>query len=306
MTLRDDLGRAVTFPFPVRRIVSLAPTATENLFAIGAGALVVGATTADDYPPAAKRLPRIGNFYQPSVERIRALRPDLVIVESATANRAAMDNLQARLKRPVFTQKSLRYADVPRHLEQLGRITGKTAGAARAAAGMNAKAAQVARRIAGKRPVTVFIQIEESPLYAVGPGSFMDDLIRRAGGTNIVRGDNPFPIYSREALLAADPNFYIITVPVVPSGPPVLPPPLNRLSAARNRRVYYLNAALCLALPRAARTAWSPWRACCIRPPPGRDAGPGTGADLGSGGWLSVLSARKSARYLSAATISRS
>ena len=77
MTLKDDLGRTVTLPGgPARRIVSLSPAATENLFAIGAGSLIVGVSAADDYPPDVRRLPRVGDYGKPAYERILALRPD--------------------------------------------------------------------------------------------------------------------------------------------------------------------------------------------------------------------------------------
>ncbi|MBC8101930.1 MAG: ABC transporter substrate-binding protein, partial [Cytophagales bacterium] len=206
LTLQDDLGRVITLSGPARRIVSLAPEVTENLFAIGAGALVVGVTTADTYPAAAMRLPKVGNFGQPSYERIRALRPDVVIAASATIPRSEADQLQKRLGDiPVFAQKASRLADVPRHLLQYGALTGRMADARRLAATMEAKTRQVQRRVAGKPRVSVFVEVSPSPLYAAGPGSFVDDLIRQAGGVNIVRGVNPFPVYSKEALLAADP-----------------------------------------------------------------------------------------------------
>lgn len=245
--LTDDLGRRVKLPMPARRIVSLAPSLSENLFAIGAGKTVVGVTSADDYPAAVRRLPRVGDAYRPSIERIRALRPDVVLVESSTIDRRAADTFAARLKRPVFVQQSRTFDDVPRHLLQLGRITGSRSGAQRAAAAMKVRAAQVARRVAGEPRPRVFVEINASPLYAAGPGTFIHDLIRRAGGTNVVVGANPFPLYSKETLLAADPDHYVIAQGG-PMGPRsgTLPPPLNRLSAARNGRVHRIPADLLL------------------------------------------------------------
>lgn len=244
--LKDDLGRTVNVRLPARRIVSLAPSVSENLIAIGAGGRIVGVISADD-TPALQKLPRVGDFYRPSVERIRALRPDVVLVDSATVDRASMDGLQARLRAPVFAQKSRTFDDVPRHLTQLGQITGARAGAAKAAAAMRAKAAEIARRVAGKKRVTVFVQIGANPLYAAGPGTFIDDLIRRAGGVNVVRGTTPFPQYSKEALLAADPAHYVIAQGGPMGGAaPKLAPPLDRLSAARRGSVHRIHADLLL------------------------------------------------------------
>jgi len=246
LTLRDDLGRTVTLAGgPARRVVSLAPSVAENLFAIGAGARLVGVSTVDNYPAAVRKLPKVGDFTQPSVERIRALRPELVVVESATIVRSAADNLEARLKTPVFAQKSDSFDDVIRQLRVLSRLTGVplTTGRANPVTVMNAKAARVARHIAGKLRVTVFIEVNASPLYAAGPGSFIDDLIRRAGGINVVKGTSAFPLYSKEALLKADPAHYIVAAGGDmgrADAKPTLPPPFNRLSAARTGNVHRL------------------------------------------------------------------
>ena len=248
MVLTDDLGRKITLSRPARRIVSLSPATTENLFAIGAGAFVVGRSSADDFPPQAKRLPVAGDFGKPDYERIRVLRPDLIVVEIDKADVATVDNAQRRLNAPVLVQSSHRYADVPRHLLQLGEITGKTKQAKAQADVM----AQVQRRAlhggdrkARPRP-TVFVEVSASPLYAAGPGSFVDDLITLAGGTNVVKGTSAFPIYSKESLLVANPQIYIVAVggQMNPStnGSPVLTGPLSRIAAVKTGNVHQIPA----------------------------------------------------------------
>jgi iron complex transport system substrate-binding protein len=245
MNLADDLGRRFTLHTSARRIISLAPAISENLFAIGAGSLLVGVTTADDYPPAVKRLPRVGDFGQPSVERIRALRSDLAIVESATLNRATVENAEKRLQVPIFVQTSRRFTDVPRHLEQLGQITGHAPAAATAARNMRATQDKVTRGVAGQPRVTVFVEVGRSPLFAAGPGSFVDDLILLAGGVNVVKGNNPFPAYSKESLLAANPEHYIIaTGGDMGSDAPSLPPPLDRIAAAKKGNIHRISSDL--------------------------------------------------------------
>jgi iron complex transport system substrate-binding protein len=236
--LIDDLGRAIPVPpGGFRRVVSLAPVATENLFAAGAGARVVGVTGACTYPAAVAALPRVGDFTAPSYERLHALRPDLVVVESATILRPDTERLAERLRLPVFVQKSLRIDDIPRHLEQLGGLTGTASTGQKAARAMRQEMERISRRVRDQKPVSVFIEVGETPLYAVGPGSFLDDLIRRAGGVNIVRAGGPFPVVSREALLLADPAHYVI------AGNPggmqrAFAPPLDRLSAVRRGQVH--------------------------------------------------------------------
>lgn len=253
MTLRDDLGRRVDLSRPARRIVSLSPSVTEVCFAIGAGSLLVGATAACDYPETARRLPRIGDFLRPSHERILSLRPDLVVAESATLARADADRLARRLKVPLFVQLSRRYDDAARHLEQLGRLTGHTASARPVAAELSRRQARVAQRVSGKAPVSVFVEVSETPLYAVGPGSFVDDLIRRAGGRNVVTGKQAFPVVSKEALLASDPDVYVVAVGTGQSGDRTFRAPLDRLRAVRSGRVATVPADLLFrATPRLA------------------------------------------------------
>lgn len=220
MILRDDLNRPVTLAaLPVRRIVSLAPSVAENLWAIGAGKTLVGGTTGDDYPAQATLVPRVGDFYKPSIERIRALKPDLIVVDSATVVSAAMDDLQARLGLPVWAQKSNSYASITAHLLQLGKLTGQMAGANRAARILQQaqSAAQHRARARSTKP-SVFIQIDNTALYAAGPNTFLEDLIRLAGGVNAVKGTNPFPLVSKETLLLTNPHVYLLTVPLPSSG----------------------------------------------------------------------------------------
>ena len=166
------------------------------------------------------------------------------MVETATARHADMDNLASRLKTPLYVCQSRRYDDVARQLTRLGQITGHAREARTLSQTMATRAAHVARQVAGKKPVRVFVQIDLSALYAAGPGSFMDDLIRRAGGINIVGGSNPFPLVSREVVLAARPEVYIQTVGSPgPNGPPA-PPGFDPAFAHLSLRRYTIDANL--------------------------------------------------------------
>lgn len=233
MTLTDDLGRRVALAGVARRIVSLSPATTENLFAIGAGVRVVGRTSADNFPKTAVSLPSVGDFTRPSYEQLLALKPDLIIFDSATIDRGAVELLAGKARVPVFVQKSRTVADVARHLKQLGELTGELAAARRAARPIEDAVARPATR--GKRP-RVFVEVSFTPLYAAGPRSFVGDLLRLAGGENVVTGENPFPELTREFLLTANPQVYVV------AGPPAdarrtFPTPLGRIDAIRNRRV---------------------------------------------------------------------
>lgn len=226
MTRTDDLGRPLTLALPARRIVSLSPATTENLFAVGAGGSVVGGTSACDFPEAAKKLPRIGDFTRPSYERIVSLKPDLLVFDSATVRKTEVDALAARLRVPVFVQCTRKLDDIPRHLEELAALTGQTFST------NPLREALQPRTVPGPRP-RVFIEISRSPLYAVGPGSFIDDLIQRVGGQNAVTIGGAFPQLTREQLAALKPDVYIVAVtPGAKETPPlVAAPKVGRIPA---------------------------------------------------------------------------
>ena len=243
LSLRDDLNRLLTLTDPARRIVSLSPAATENLFAVGAGRLVVGITAADTYPPEALKLPRVGDFGTPRYETLRALKPDLIIAESGTLRADALRNIADRAGAPVFAQVSARYADIERHLRQLATLAGSGKGPNRHIVSLRFAESEARRVARGKKPVSTFLEVSRSPLYAAGVGSFLDDVLRLAGGVNVIRTPNPYPMVSRETLLLADPQVYITTVSgateqIRPGDP--LPSPLNHIRAAKTNRVYAL------------------------------------------------------------------
>jgi ABC-type hemin transport system substrate-binding protein len=199
-----------------RRIVSLSPSVTENLFAIGAGGRLVGVTTACDFPEAAGRLPRVGDFRRPSWERILSLRPDAVLVESATLKPADVASIRERAGCRVEVLAPRTVDDVVKNLRQLGQWCGLGRDTASLAGRLEARIAAVGRRVRGGTPPRVFVEVSESPLYAAGPVSFVDDLVRRAGGRNVVEVREPFPMVSAEAVLKARVQVYVVASKAVP------------------------------------------------------------------------------------------
>ncbi|MGE5509023.1 MAG: ABC transporter substrate-binding protein [Chitinophagales bacterium] len=214
LTLTDDLGRTVTLASPPRRIVSLAPSVTELLFALGVGDRVAGVTRWCDYPEAARKLPKVGDLTL-SEERIAALRPDL-IVGDGSLERPFLDRL-AKLGWPVLAVQPRRVADVAHALTLLGRAVGVPEAGEKAAreyrdrlAKLTAEGAKAARRPGG--PVRVFVWLDPDGLYTAGPGTFLDELITLAGGRNIAgKAATPWPLLSEEALLLADPEVIVVT-----------------------------------------------------------------------------------------------
>ena len=242
MTLRDDLGRAVTISRPARRVVSLTPATTENLFAIGAGPVVVGVTNMDNFPDAVKSLPRVADLGYPSYERLLALKPDLIVLDSATIVRAEVDKLASKVRCPVFAQRSQKMADVPRHLEELGQLTGYEHTARIEATKFRRTVAQVRKRVAYKPRPTVFVEVSDTPLYAAGASSFVGDVVAQAGGRNIVTEGGAFPIVSKELLLTKNPAHYIVAVGKPSGKKRTLSPPLDRLAASKTGQIHEIVA----------------------------------------------------------------
>jgi iron complex transport system substrate-binding protein len=204
--VRDDSGATLRLPAPARRIVSLAPHATENLYAAGAGGRLVGAVEYSDYPEAAQRLPSVGGYSRPDLEAIVALKPDLVVAWQSGNADAVVRKLQS-LGLNVYRTQPDRLEDIPANIEKLGRLAGSEAVAGRAAADFRQRLAALRKRYSARPPVPVFYQAWHQPLLTVGGGQIISDVIRLCGGENIFAGlAAKAPSVSVEAVLAADPE----------------------------------------------------------------------------------------------------
>ena len=204
--LADDSGRSVTLKQPAQRIISLAPHVTELLFAAGAGEHVVGTVEYSNYPAAAQRIPRIGDSAQLDLERIVALKPDLIVVWQNGNAQRQLDKL-LRLGIPVFYNASRRLSDIARAIEQLGRLAGTETIASPTARAFVAREAGLRQRYARLALVTVFYQIWDKPLMTVNGDHLISDVIRLCGGQNVFADLKLLtPVISTEAVLAADPE----------------------------------------------------------------------------------------------------
>jgi iron complex transport system substrate-binding protein len=204
--LTDDRGREVVLERPAQRIISLAPNMTELLFAAGAGERVVGADEYSNYPEPARRIARIGDNAQLDLERIVALRPDLVLVWQAGNAQRQLDKL-LQLGIPSFYSDPRRIADIARAIEQFGRLAGTEKAALPAARAFAARVRELRERYAGRPPVTVFFQIWDQPPMTVNGDHLISDVISLCGGKNVFAGLKALaPTVSVEAVLAADPQ----------------------------------------------------------------------------------------------------
>jgi len=212
----DSDGRRVTLERPAQRIVSLAPHATEQLFAAGAGAKLVAVSEYSDYPEEAKRLPRVASSGAVDLERLLALKPDLVVAWRLEATAASLARLES-LGLPVFYSEPRRLGQIPDSIEALGELAGTGASARPLAASLRENLNSLKAEYSGKRPVSVFYQISERPLMTLGGRQFVSDAIELCGGRNIFADSALMaPQVNVESVLAADPEA-IITARLDPS-----------------------------------------------------------------------------------------
>jgi iron complex transport system substrate-binding protein len=206
VVLRDDRGTLLTLPAPAARIVALAPSITELVFAAGAGAQLAAVPRYSDFPPAAAALPQIGDASSIDAERVLALRPDLVIAWKS-GNRAADIARLERLGLPTFVVEPAVLADVPRVLRAIGRLAGTATAAEAAARAFESGVEGLRAGHAGAPTVRVFYEIWHQPLMTVNRQHMISDVIRLCGGENIF-ADLPLltPVVSLEDVMARKPQ----------------------------------------------------------------------------------------------------
>ncbi|CAM5213724.1 Vitamin B12-binding protein [Castellaniella defragrans] len=192
------------------RVITLSPSATELIYAAGAGADLVGTDRYSTYPPAARSLPRVGDAMQVNDEAILALRPTLVVGWQPSGDTAALATLLAGLHIPLVYANPRNLDDIPKLIRDLGKRLG-TSGAA------NAAAHRLEQRIAALQapagpPRTVFIEVSADPLYTLGGDPLINDLLARCGGRNPYAGSRiAAPQVSVESVLRLDPDVVIMS-----------------------------------------------------------------------------------------------
>lgn len=205
-SVRDDAGHQVTLAQPARRIISLAPHATELLFAAGAGPLLIGVSDYSDYPTAAKKIASVGGAGALDVERIVALKPDLVVVWSSGNSASQIARLRA-LKIPLFESEPRDYEGVATSMERLARLADTDAVGAAAAQSFRQRLQELRTAFARRSVVRVFYQIWDTPLMTLNDSHIASAAIQLCGGKNIFGALAPIaPVVSTEAVLKADPE----------------------------------------------------------------------------------------------------
>jgi len=238
----DDAGRHVAVPLRIDRIISLAPNLTEIVYAIGAGDRLVGDTSYCDYPPAAKTVEKVGDTLHPSIERIIALRPQLVLVSTASQLEVFTHQLEAQ-NIAVFVTDPHDLEGVFRSINQLGTILDHDDQSRYLVGQLRSRTAAVEAAVKTAQPVRVFYQLSAEPLYTAGRDAFVTDLIRRAGGLSVTADiSGAWPKYSAESALAARPEAIILpTGGSMGAANATVAEPLQRSPAAVQGKVYKIN-----------------------------------------------------------------
>jgi iron complex transport system substrate-binding protein len=241
VTVADDEGRTVALAQPARRVVSLAPALTEQLFAIGAGDLIVGTTDFADYPEAAKAIPRVARAHSIDLERVSAARPDLILIWGSGYPPATIDAVR-RLGVPLFVSEPSHLADIATSLERLGVLTGRAA--APAASAFRSRLEALKARYGGRREVRVFYQVWSDPLMTLGGRHVVSEAISVCGGRNVFANLAPIaPRVSVEAVLAADPEVIMTAEPGArPSDALEMWRRFERIAAVKRNRYLTLDA----------------------------------------------------------------
>ena len=213
-TVTDDFGNNITVHYPPQRIVSLAPAATAMLIAAGASSQLVGTIEYSGQPAFEKRLAKIGTAGAIDMERLIALRPDVVVVWPGGNNPAQIATIE-RLGIPVYRQEAARLDAIGDSLRRLGRLTGTGPVADREAGTLEAKLAALRKEYAnGSHAPSVLLEVWDRPLYSVGGGELMSDALEACGAKNVF-ADLPerAPALGIEAVLARDPDIIIAAAP---------------------------------------------------------------------------------------------
>ncbi len=210
-TAEDQLGRQIRLPDDPQRVVALAPSITEIVFALGQQSRLKGITRFSNHPAETAQLPKVGSYVRLDLERIVALNPDLCIAIKDGNPKEIIDRLQA-LNIPVFAVNPRNLETMMQTIQSIGAILNASAKAQTLVQDMQRRIQRVEALVSqiDHRP-RVFVQIGISPIISAGTPTFIHELIVRAGGINVAAGKKAYPHFSREQVLALAPDVLIIT-----------------------------------------------------------------------------------------------
>jgi len=240
-TIVDELGHTVRVPQHPQRIVSLAPSITEILFDIGAADRIAGVTSYCDYPPEALNKERVGDTLKPNIEKIVAMKTDLVIISTSSQLETSFRRLE-ELQVPVYISNPRTVDQVIESIDKIGDLVDASKEARDATQRIRSRVAAVEARVAGSPRPPVLVLLGTEPLITIGAASFINDLIERAGGRSISADDKAdYPQYSVETVIAKQPEIILLQ-----TGSSELGERLRQTPAARSNKVFHIDDDLLL------------------------------------------------------------
>jgi iron complex transport system substrate-binding protein len=246
ITYVDMLGRSVVLGAPPARIVSLVPSVTELVFALGADDRLVGVTDYCDFPPEARRKPSVGGMVAPSLETLVTLRPDLVVATDSGNRHETFGQLH-RLGIPVFLVRANRFGEVLEVASRIGQLTGRQSAVATLTAQLRARVDAVARAVGPRPRPRVLYVLWPEPLIVPGRDAIVTELIQLAGGTSITAGEpSDYPRFSIEAAVVRAPEVIVLARHGTGTGPLARDKwdALTELPAVKAGRVYAVDGNL--------------------------------------------------------------
>lgn len=202
----DFKGRKIVLDKVPQRIVSLSPSNTEILFALGAGEKVVGVTSYCDYPDEAKKVEQVGTFEGPNMELIKKVQPDVVL--AGYIQEEAVKTLEG-MGIPIIVTEAESFEAIYQSINLIGKITGTAAKAEEIAAGMKNKIAEIEAKTKDKEKPTIFYVVWTDPLMTAGSKTFINDVIKVAGGINVAEKVESWAKYSAEELVKDNPDMLV-------------------------------------------------------------------------------------------------
>lgn len=209
ITVTDDVGRQIEVSQPVRRIVSLAPSVTETIYALGAQDRLVADTDYCDYPPEAKQKPKIGGVINPNLEQVVAMRPDLVVVAAQSGNRRETVDALERLHVATYATDARTVADMLQSVSRLATVIDAEEQGKAVVASLQTRLDDLRRKLEGVAPARVLFVVWTAPLISVGGDNFLSDALRLAGAESVVHSQQDWPHVSLEEIVRQQPDYIV-------------------------------------------------------------------------------------------------
>jgi len=243
VSVKDDAGDTVTVAKPAQRVISLAPHVTELLFAAGGGSRIVGVVSYSDFPEEAKKIQQIGSNRELDLERIMALKPDLIVVWRHGSSERQIEMVK-KLGVPMFHSEPQKLEEIADNVQKLGQLMGTDAVAGPAAADLRRRMASLRSRYANRPVVRTFYQVWDKPLYTLNGRHIVSDALRLCGGANIFdKLPVTAPVVSVEAVIQENPEAIFATAEKNYGGVNMWKP-YGTLTAVRNDNLFTIDGNL--------------------------------------------------------------